>query len=373
MAQKRDYYEVLGVARDASEDDIKKAYRKLALKYHPDRNPGDKSAEDRFKEATEAYEVLRDPARRGRYDQFGHAGVDPAAAGGGGFGGHAPDFDISDALRAFMRDFGGFDDLFGDAGESRRGGSARGSDLQLRLPLTLAEIAEGVEKRLKVAVLVACERCSGSGGEPGSARKTCPTCGGAGQVRRVTRSFLGQFVNVSACSACGGEGELIDKPCRQCAGDGRVSAQTTVNVKIPAGVASGNYIPLRGKGNAGRRGGGAGDLMVVIEEQPDPRFERHGDDLHTEVPIAFADAVLGGEVFVPSLSGRVKMEVPAGTPAGKVFRIRGRGLPRLRGSGSGDLIVRTTIFVPKRVKREERKALEDLSRLEGFRPEPPAA
>ena len=367
MAQKRDYYEVLGVAKTATDDDIKKSYRKLALKHHPDKNPGDAKAGERFKEATEAYEVLRDPERRSRYDRFGHAGVDPAAAGAGGFGGFGQEFDLSDALRAFMRDFGGFGDFFGEGGGER--GAPRGSDIQVRLPLTLEEIAQGVEKKLKLNVLTACERCTGSGAEQGSGRKTCPTCNGAGQVRRVSRSFLGQFVNVSVCSACRGEGSLVEKPCRTCGGEGRVQGQSVVSVKIPAGVAAGNYLTLRERGNAGPRSGRAGDLIVLIEEKPDPRFERHGDDLYTEVTVSFADAVLGSEVMVPSLLGRVKMEIPAGTQSGKTFRVRGKGLPHVRGGGEGDLIVRVSIFVPKRIKREERKVLEELSRLESFRPQ----
>ncbi len=368
MAQKRDYYEVLGVAKSATDDEIKKAYRKLAFENHPDRNPGDKPAEERFKQATEAYEVLRDSERRGRYDSFGHAGVDPsAAAGAGGFRGHSQEFDLSDALRAFMRDFGGFGDLFGEGGGGERA-APRGSDLQIRLPLTLEEIALGVEKKLKLTALAACEKCSGSGAEAGSSRKTCATCQGAGQVRRVSRSILGQFVNVTVCPTCQGEGATIEKPCRTCAGEGRVQTQQNVSVKIPAGVSEGNYITLRERGNAGRRGGRTGDLIVLLEEKPDPRFERHGDDLHTQLQVAFADAVLGAEVIVPSLAGRVKMEIPAGTPSAKTFRVRGKGLPRLRGGGTGDLIVTVTVYVPKKIKREERKVLEELSRLESFRP-----
>jgi len=366
MAQKRDYYDVLGVGKTASDDEIKKAYRKLAFENHPDRNPGDKGAEERFKEATEAYEVLRDPERRKRFDSFGHAGVDPAAAGAGGFRGYGQEFDLSDALRAFMRDFGGFGDFFGEGGGERD--TPRGSDLQIRLPLTLEEIAQGVEKKLKVNVAGPCDRCSGSGAEPGSSRKTCATCHGAGQVRRVSRSFLGQFVNVTVCPTCHGDGATLDKPCRSCAGEGRVQAPQTVSVKIPPGVSAGNYITLRERGNAGRRGGRPGDLIVLIEEKPHPRFERHGDDLHTELDVSFADAVLGAEVIVPSLGGRVKMEIPAGTPSAKTFRVRGKGLPRLRGGGTGDLIVTVVVFVPKKIRREDRKVLEELSRLESFRP-----
>lgn len=377
MATRRDYYEILGVGREASEEEIKKAYRQLALKFHPDRNPGDKNAAERFKEATEAYEVLRDPERRSQYDRFGHAGVGAGAAPGGGFGEPFHDFDLSDALRAFMRDFGGFGDLFGGgafgSAADERDRPARGSDIQIRLPLTLEEIAQGVEKRLKVRVSERCDRCGGDGAEPGSRRVTCSTCGGTGRLRRVTRSFLGQFVNVSVCPACGGEGSRIDRPCARCGGEGRVPSQTVVSVKVPPGVASGNYIPLRGKGNAGRRGGPAGDVLVVIDEEKHARFQRHGDDLQTELLVPFPLAVLGGEVDVPSLIGGVKIEVPSGTPAGKVFRVRGKGLPRLRGGGSGDLIVRVGIFVPTRIRREDRRLLEEMARLPAFRPDDGAA
>jgi molecular chaperone DnaJ len=373
MAHKRDYYEVLGVARGATEDEIKKAYRKLALQHHPDRNPGDKDAEEKFKEATEAYEVLRDAERRGVYDRLGHAGVGagagPGGAGAGGFGAEFHEFDLSEALRAFMRDFGGIGDLFGEGMGAREGRSGRGADIQVRLPLTLEEVAQGVEKRIKVKVQERCTRCGGDGADPGSRRTSCPTCRGTGQVRHVSRSLFGQFVNVSVCPTCGGAGSRVERPCSQCAGEGRVAGQSQVSVKIPPGVASGNYIPLRGRGNAGRAGGPAGDILVYIEEEKHPRFERHGDDLLTELVVSYPVAVLGGEAEVGTLTGRVKMEIPPGTVAGKIFRLRGKGVPRLRGGGAGDLIVRVGIHVPKRLKREDRKALEDLARLDAFRPE----
>jgi molecular chaperone DnaJ len=371
MASRRDFYEVLGVERQASEDEIKKAYRRLALKFHPDRNPGNREAEERFKEATEAYEVLRDPESRARYDRFGHAGVGAAAGGaGGGFSTAHTDFDLSDALRAFMRDFGGFGDFFGEADvEADAARAARGADIQVRLPLSLEEIAQGAEKKLKIKIAESCARCRGEGAEPGTRRVACATCRGAGQIRRVTKSFLGQFVNVSVCPTCRGEGTRVEKPCSQCGGEGRVAAQTVVSVKVPAGVAAGNYIPLRGRGNAGRRGGPSGDILVVVDEEKHPRFQRHGDDLHTDLLVSYPTLVLGGEVEVPALVGRTKMEVPPGTAAGKAFRLRGKGLPHLRGGGSGDLIVRIGVYVPARVKREDRRALEDLGRLDSFRPE----
>ncbi|RPJ40226.1 MAG: molecular chaperone DnaJ [Candidatus Latescibacterota bacterium] len=368
---KRDYYEVLEIERGATADEIKKAYRKLALRFHPDRNQGDKEAEERFKEATEAYEILRDPDKRARYDQLGHAGLE-GAFGAHGFGGGATPFDLSDALRAFMRDFGGgsFGDLFG-FGEERGGGRrgpARGRDVQIRLPLTLEEVAAGVEKKLKLRLAVRCGACQGSGAAPGTKPKACPGCGGTGEVRHVQRSFLGQFVNVAPCAACAGEGMVIEAPCSACRGEGRVEKQETVSVRIPAGVASGNYIPLRGKGSVGRRGGPPGDLIVLIDEEPNETFERHGDDIVCDLVLTFDQAVLGGSVEVPSLDGKVKMNVPGGTPAGKIFRLRGKGIARLRGSGRGDQLVRVTIHVPKKPSREEKSALQEMRDKGLFRP-----
>ncbi|MBN1826744.1 MAG: molecular chaperone DnaJ [Candidatus Eisenbacteria bacterium] len=366
---KRDYYEVLGVGKDASKDEIKKAYRKLALQYHPDRNPGDKGAEEKFKEATEAYEILRDDDKRTKYDQFGHAGPGGGFGGGFGGGGGFEGFDLSDALRAFMRDFGGFGDFFGGGGAGRgRHGPVRGGDLRVNLRLSLEEMAAGVEKKIKLGVRDVCGDCGGSGAAPGSSPRTCPTCRGAGQIRQVQRSLLGQFVNIADCPDCHGEGTRIDQPCPTCRGDGRLEKQQTFTVRIPAGVTAGNYIPLRGKGNVGPRGGPRGDVLVVIEEKPHPRFERHGDDLLAEAQISFAEAVLGGSIEVPTLEGSVKMNVPAGTPSGKIFRLRGKGFPHLRGHGKGDQLVRVHIWVPKKLKKEEKKALDEMRQNELFRP-----
>jgi molecular chaperone DnaJ len=365
---RRDYYEVLGVPRDASEDDIKKAYRKIAFQHHPDRNPGDKSAEQRFKEATEAYEVLRDAEKRARYDQFGHAATGGAAAGPQGF--EFSGFDLADALRAFMRDFGGeggFGDLFGGGGRAGHG-PERGDDLQVRLKLGLEEIATGVEKRIRVKHLRTCATCGGRGGQGES---VCPQCQGRGQVRRVQQSIFGQFVNVSTCPTCGGEGRIVKERCRTCDGEGRVSESNTIAVKVPAGVANGNFIPIRGMGDVGPRGGPAGDLIVLIEEKPHPLFDRDGDDLRLEVPITYATAVLGGKIEVPSLDGKpATIEVPAGSPTGRTVRLRGRGLPGLR-SGHGDLVAHLVIWVPPRVNGAEKKTLEELQRQEGFRPPKP--
>ncbi len=366
---KRDYYEVLGVPRGASEEEIKKAYRKIAFDSHPDRNPGDKEAEQRFKEATEAYEVLRDAEKRARYDQFGHAATGGAGPQGFDFSG----FDLADALRAFMRDFGGdvggFEELFG--GGRGRGGAAlrRGDDLQVRLRLTLEEIASGVEKKIRVKHLRVCETCGGKGG---SGESTCPQCQGRGQVRRVQQSIFGQFVNVSTCPRCGGEGRVLRERCRTCGGEGRVSETDTIAVKVPAGVASGNFIPLRGMGDAGLRGGPAGDLIVLIEEKPHPVFDRDGDDLHVDLPVSFVTATLGGKVELPLLNGATaSLTLTPGTPSGYVLRLRGKGLPSLRG-GTGDLLARVVVWVPTRLSGEERRLLEQLGRLEGLKPPGPA-
>jgi molecular chaperone DnaJ len=337
---KRDYYEVLGVSRDVSEDELKKAYRRLAVKYHPDKNPGDKSAEEKFKEATEAYEVLKDSTKRRQYDQFGHAGLGGAQPGTGGFGGFEG-FDLSDALRAFMRDFGGFgdvDDLFGGGGVRRSRGrrALRGQDLQVRLPLTLEEIANGVEKKIKLNKLKICELCSGSGAAPGAGKRTCPTCGGAGEVRQVSRSILGQFINVATCPECGGDGEIISKPCPECRGQGSVRGSTTLTVKVPPGVSAGNYIPVRGAGNAGPRGGPAGDVIVVIEEKEHDLFARHHDHIVYEMPISVAQAALGDEVTVPTLDATAQLTIPAGTQSDKIFKLPGLGIPHLNSRGRGD-------------------------------------
>jgi len=364
---RRDLYEVLGVSREAAEDEIKKAYRKIAFENHPDRNPGDTAAEQRFKDATEAYEVLRDPQKRARYDRFGHAGVEGAPAGGGvDFSG----LDLADALRAFMRDFGGeggLDDLFGGAG--RAGGPPRGDDLQVRLKLTLEEIATGVEKKIRVRHLRACQTCDGRGGRGES---TCTQCQGRGQVRHVQQSFFGQFVNIATCPRCHGEGRTIRERCQTCGGDGRVSENDTIAVKVPPGVSTGNFIPLRGMGDVGPRGGPAGDLIVLIEEKPHPVFDRSGDDLRLDVPISFSTAALGGRIQVPTLAGApATVDVAAGTPTGRVIRVRGAGLPGLRG-GRGDLMARLVVWVPTKLSAAERRQVEELGRGEGLKPPSPA-
>ena len=365
----RDYYEVLEIDRNADADQIKKAYRKLAVRFHPDKNPGDTSAEEKFKEATEAYEVLKDPEKRRVYDQFGHQGLSGAGAGPGGFG--TAGFDLSDALRAFMRDFGGgggggiFDELFGGVGgrQRARSGPVGGADLKVRLKLTLEEIASGTEKKLRIKRLVVCDECNGSGAAKGAGKTTCIQCAGAGEVRQVSRSIFGQFVNITTCPRCHGSGQIVEKPCGTCNGEGRVEGSSTVNVRIPAGVSSGNYITVPGAGHAGPHGGPAGDAIVLIEEAPHEYFERHGDDLLFQMPISFTQAALGDSVIVPTLNGSVKLKIPHGTQSGRLFRLRGKGIPHLRGFGAGDQLVRVLVWTPSDLSSEEKDLFTKLGGL----------
>lgn len=370
MSAVRDYYEVLGVARDASPEEIKKAYRQLAVKYHPDKNPGDKQSEERFKEVAEAYEVLSDPEKRAQFDRFGHRSP---GAPGGGFEAHG--FDLSDALRAFMRDFGGmggFGDMF-ETGSSRGGArERRGNTLEIRLPLTLEEIATGVEKRVKVRHMRVCGTCHGTGAKEGASRTTCQRCGGSGQVRVVQRSIFGQLINIATCDRCHGEGTVIESPCGTCSGEGRVRQQSELVIKVPAGVSSGNYIPLAGMGDVGPRGGPAGDLIAHIEEIEHPLFARDGADLVVEVPISIARAALGGKVEVPLLGGgRAAVEVPSGTNTGRLLRLRGKGLKSLQRSGSGDLLVRIVVQTPAKLSDRAKKLLLELDALPEAKPAAP--
>jgi molecular chaperone DnaJ len=362
---KRDYYEVLGVDRGASEDDVKSAYRKLAMKYHPDRNPDDNSAEDNFKEVTEAYEVLKDPQRRQTFDQFGHAGMGQGA-GGFGFGGGA--FDLSDALRAFMRDFGGggsaFGDMFGmDGGGGRRN---RGEDLRVRVKLTLEEIATGVEKKIRVKHLVSCDTCGGSGLAVGASRQTCRQCGGAGRVRTISRTFLGTVQQVSTCNVCRGAGEMISDPCPTCRGEGRTRGSTTVSVKVPPGVASGNYMTVESMGNVAPNNGEPGDLIAVFDEINHDQFRRHDDNIVCELPISFTLAALGGVTKVVTLDGEEDLQIPSGTQPGKILKLRKKGIPHLHRNGRGDQLVRIVVWVPTKLNSDDRGLLEKLDSSESF-------
>ena len=366
-----DYYQLLGVPRDASSEDIKKAYRKLALQHHPDRNEGSKESEERFREVTEAYEVLRDSEKRSLYDRYGKQGV--RGAGSAGAGGAA--FDFNEAIDIFMRDFGGFagfgglEDLFAPRGaRGQRTSSRRGKTVRIRLPLTLAEIATGVTKTLRVALLDECTACQGSGAESGSAPSACRTCGGSGEERHVQRSIVGQFVSVQPCRTCSGEGRVIERPCPKCSGEGRLRSEREVEVEVPAGVTSENFLTLRGRGSVGPRGGSRGDLVVLLEVQEDPRFVREGSDLVHELPVTFTQAALGAEVDVPTLEGVARLKVPGGIQSGEVLRLKGLGVPELNGSLRGDQIVRVVVWTPTDLSDEQEDALRRLAAVERAAP-----
>jgi molecular chaperone DnaJ len=360
-----DYYQLLGVSREADTDEIKKAYRKLALQYHPDRNQGSKEAEERFKEVTQAYEVLRDPEKRSVYDRYGEQGL----KGRGG----APGFDFGDAIEIFMRDFGGFsglEDLFGMRGaRAQRTSSRRGQTVRIRLPLTLAEVAKGVTKTVRVALLDECDRCNGSGAEPGTSPVTCANCGGSGEERHVQRSVFGQFVSVQPCRVCQGEGRIIERPCEKCSGEGRVRNEREVQVEVPAGVTSENFLTLRGRGSAGPRSGPRGDLVVLLEVQADPRFTRDGADLVHELPVTFGQAALGDEVEVPTIDGMAKVTIPAGIQSGEMLRLKGLGLPELNGTTRGDQLLRVIVWTPEDLTAEQEKLLRQLREIESPAPE----
>jgi molecular chaperone DnaJ len=363
----RDYYETLGVARDAETDEIRRAYRRLAMQYHPDRNPQDPQAEASFKEATEAYEVLKDAQKRSAYDRYGQAGLRDGFAGAAGF-------DLSDALRAFMRDFGGlgaFEDLFGGDAGRPAAGPRRGADVQVRVRLTLEEVAAGVEKTLNLAILEACEACAGTGSETRE-RIRCQACGGTGEIRQARRSIFGQFVNVMSCPRCGGSGTVVEKACRDCVGEGRQRKERRVKVKIPAGVSTGNYLTLRGQGNVGVHSGPRGNVLVVVEVLEHDVFQRKDDDILLEQPVSFSDAALGAGISVPTFEGPTELSVPAGTQSGTVLTLKGRGVPHLSGKGRGDLRVRVRVWTPTRLSAEERRLLQELARFESQKPPAPA-
>ncbi len=367
MAEKRDSYEVLGVEKNANADDIKKAYRKAAIKYHPDKNPGDKEAEEKFKEAAEAYDVLSNPDKRARYDQFGHAGLGGAAGGGGGFGGFGGGFSMEDIFSQFGDIFGGH--FGGGFGQSRGGGRRvnRGSDIRVKVRLTLQEISTGVTKKLKINKTVACEKCGGTGAKDQNAYSGCPTCGGSGYVTRVENTFFGRMQTQGVCPNCNGAGKVITSPCDECHGEGTMRGQEVVEIKIPAGVGEGMVLSVSGKGNAARHGGVSGDLQVVIEEEHNEELVRDGNDLIHNLNITVTTALLGGTVEVPTVDGHAKIKIAPGTHAGKVLRLGGKGLPDVNGYGRGDELVVVDITIPSKLTSEERKLVEQLSECPSFR------
>ena len=374
MADKRDYYEVLGVDRNASADDIKKAYRKLAIKYHPDKNPGDKEAEEKFKEAAEAYSVLSDADKKARYDQFGHAGVEGAGPDfSGGFG------NLNDILNdlfngAFGGGFGGFSGFgggFGGGRGQRQERVYRGRDIRVRVKLTLEEIAKGVEKEISIEKSIPCPDCHGKGARNSSDIKICPACNGSGQVQRVVNSFLGQTVTYSTCQQCGGEGKIISNPCRSCNGTGLIRKRETIKVKIPAGVEAGMQLTIQGGGHAAKNNGINGDLLVVIEEQEHKDIKREGNNLFYTKVISLPDAILGAEVEVPCLDGTYRIKVEPGTQSGTVVRLRNKGLPTVNGyGGTGDMYVKLAVWIPKKLGKEEKEIVEKLRGKDSFKPDP---
>lgn len=363
---KRDYYEILEVSKSASADEIKKAYRKKAIQFHPDKNPGDKESEEKFKEAAEAYEVLSNPEKRQRYDQFGHAGVG-GASGGGGFGGG---MSMDDIFAHFGDIFGGgFGGGFGGFRSSRSSQRvAKGSNLRVKVTLTLQEIAKGVEKKIKVKKYVSCSHCSGTGADKGTALNTCQTCHGSGNVTRISNTILGQMQTSSPCPTCHGEGKIIAKRCAPCNGEGLLREDEVVSIKIPAGVEEGMQLSVSGKGNAARRGGINGDLLVLIQEEEHPELIRDGSDLIYNLTLSIPDAILGAPVEIPTVEGRVKVKVDPGTQPGKILRLKGKGLPEINSYQHGDLLVRVNVFIPKDLPKEECKIVEKLKESTSFTP-----
>ena len=360
MAEKRDYYEVLGVEKNANADEIKKAYRKAAIKYHPDKNPGDKEAEEKVKEAAEAYDELSNEEKRARYDKFGHAGMSGAGGAGGFGGGFGGGFSMDDIFSQFGDIFGGH---FGGFGGSRGGGRSvnRGSDIRVRIKLTLAEIAEGTTKKIKVNKDVVCDKCGGSGAKDSSSYSTCTTCNGTGYVVTVQNTFFGRMQSQSPCPNCQGEGKIITAKCSHCHGEGCVRDSEVIEIKVPAGVGEGMALTVSGKGNAARRGGINGDLIVVIEEERDPELVRDGNNLIHNLNITVVTAILGGEVEVPTIEGKAKIKIAPGTHSGKVLRLRGKGLPDVNGYGRGDILVVVDITIPTSLTSEEKELVKKLA------------
>ena len=357
MAEKRDYYEVLGLQKGASEAEIKKAFRKMAMKYHPDKNPGDKEAEEKFKEVNEAYSILSDPEKKSKYDRFGHAGVDPNAGfGGGGFGG-AGGFD--DIFDMFGNMFGGG---FGGGGARRKNGPMKGRDLQKAITITFEEAAFGTKKEISITKYVKCNTCNGEGTAPGTSKTTCSRCGGTGQVHTVQKTPFGQFQSTGPCPECGGKGTKIETPCPDCGGTGKVRKTIKINVDIPAGVDNDSVIPIRGQGEPGENGGPNGDLYVVISVKPHRLFKREGDNLFLDLPITFDQAALGDDITVPTLDGKVSYKIPAGTQPNTMFRLKGKGVKNVRNGRMGDLYVKVILEVPTKLDRKQKKAIEEMGK-----------
>lgn len=371
--EKRDYYEVLGVDKNASADQIKKAYRKKAIEFHPDKNPGDKEAEDKFKEAAEAYEVLSNEEKRARYDQFGHAGMGGAAGNGGpyGYGGGMSMDDIfsmfGDIFGGHAGGFGGFGGFGGGGGQSSRR-RFRGSDLRVRVKLTLAEIATGVEKKFKLKKDVTCTHCSGSGAEGNSGSETCSTCNGSGSFIRNQQTILGTMQTRATCPTCHGEGKVIKNKCKVCAGEGTTQGEEVVTVKIPAGVADGMQLSMSGKGNAGKHNGIPGDLLIQVTEEPHPDLVRDGNDVVYNLVISIVTATLGGTVEIPTIDAKAKVKIDAGTQPGKVLRLRNKGIPDINGYGTGDLLVKINVYIPEALSKDERKLFNQLENSKNIEP-----
>lgn len=373
MANKRDYYEILGVSKSASAEEIKKAYRKVAMQFHPDRNPGNKEAEEKFKEAAEAYEVLSDTDKKAKYDRYGHAAFGPGTQGGG-FG----NMNTEDIFSHFSDIFGGddvFSSFFGGGGGRRGSGGGRargqrGSNLRIKMKLTYEEIAKGVTKNVKVKKYVTCNSCSGSGAKDKNSLQNCSTCQGSGQVRKVTNTFLGQMQTVATCPTCNGEGSTVTAKCGGCKGEGRVYGEETISIDIPAGVQENMQLSMSGKGNAGERGGAPGDLIIQIEEEQHPQLHRDGLNVAFDLYISIPDAAFGTQVEVPTIDGRAKIKIPAGTQSGKIFRLKGKGFPEVQGYGRGDQLIQVSVWTPQQLSSEEKAILEKLGQSDNFKPNP---